>query len=636
MCGIAGWIGKVSFDKVVVSDKMKKAMYHRGPDLQIDMHWDNVTFIHNRLKIIDLSELGNQPMSNEDGTVWIVFNGEIYNHHDLRTELEAKGHIFRSKSDTEVIIHLYEEMGADFVNRLRGMFAICIYDKNKNKCVIARDRFGIKPLFYYQKENSFLAFASELNTIKQISDIDLSVDMQSIYDFTALFYIPAPATFYKHIHAVMPGEVIEIANNGSVLTINKNRYYRHLPKPNNSFSDSEVIEEVKQLIERGVSRQLEADVPLGSLLSGGIDSSLVSYFAQKNMSAKLNTYNVKFQEAEYDESWAAIEVAEQIHSNHSTLQMAEQSGNWEHVIALLRHAGQPFADTSIFAVQGVSALMKQYVTVAMSGDGGDEAFGGYTIYNEIEQINSFNSIPKILTWPLVNAVHAVNSITGKFARPSRILKTFYNKDVVAVTENMYRWMKHEEHDKLWKSNSSYLPVRRYFESDYEQLKAQNLKGLELLSALCTLSNTNLVLPNDFLFKVDTASMHESIEIRVPMLDEDLFERGMHLPHRLKTHNKELKYILRGVAKQVLPEKVANKPKWGFGIPVDTWVNKDFKSKVYEYINNDNNPLKDILDPIVYKKWIDCFCNDKPHTDVSREGLYQRMTMLLALSLHLEK
>ena len=635
MCGIAGWIGKQDFDVMQVTEGAKKAMLHRGPDLQKAMHWDHVTLIHNRLKIIDLSALGDQPMCNEDKTVWVVFNGELYNHQELRVELEANGHVFYSKTDTEVIVHLYEEVGADFVHRIKGMFVIVLYDIPNDKFIITRDRFGIKPLFYYQKDDSFLAFASEINTIKSIPGLDLSINKQAIYDFTALFYIPAPLTFYQHIHAVMPGEIIELSYHQGQLRSNKRRYFKHLPKPDTSLTAADTINEVSLLIQQAVARQLESDVPLGSLLSGGIDSSLISYFAQKSLSTPLNTYNVKFSEEEFDESWAAIAVAEAIHSNHTTLSMEENSGNWDHVTSLLRHAGQPFADTSYFAVQGVSSLMKKYVTVAMSGDGGDEAFGGYTIYNEIEQIHSFNKLPKLLTWPAVQTVFALHKLTGKLSRPYRILKTFYNVDVVSVAENMYRWMKADEHSMLWNSNNTYLPVRRYFESDYEELKPLQLKGLELLSALCTLSNTNLVLPNDFLFKVDTASMHESIEIRVPMLDEDLFEKGLHLPHSLKTHNKELKYILRGVAKQVLPEKVANKPKWGFGIPVDTWVNKDFKTKVYEYISRKDNPLKDILNEKVYMEWMDCFCNDKSHQSISREGLYQRMTMLLALSLHLE-
>lgn len=636
MCGIAGWINskQTGFDTAQVADSVKKAMYHRGPDLQKDMHWPGITLIHNRLKIIDLSELGSQPMKNEDGSVWIVFNGEIYNHLSLRKMLEAKGHVFASHSDTEVIVHLYEEYGATFVQHLRGMFAICLYDVKRNKALFARDRFGIKPLFYYKKDDQFLAFASELNAIKAIPGLDLEIDKQSIYDYTALFYIPAPHTFYKHIHALMPGELMEIDITGTTLQSSQHRYYRHLPKPATTNGE-QTIQETSELIENAVSRQLESDVALGSLLSGGIDSSLVSFYAQKNMRTPLHTYNVKFSDESYDESWAAIAVAEQIQSDHQTLYMAERSAGWEHVTGLLKHAGQPFADTSYFAVQGVCALMKKYVTVALSGDGGDEAFGGYSTYNEIEQIYKFNNIPKLFTMPLVGGVKLAGGLHSKFSRYGRILDSFYNKDIVHVVENMYRWMRRQEHDKLWhKKTSGYAPVRRFIEADHEQLKPLKLQGLEELSALTTLSNTNLVLPNDFLFKVDTASMHESLEIRVPMLDEDLFEKGLSLPHRMKTNNKELKYVLRGVAKKVLPEKVANKPKWGFGIPIDNWVTADFKQQAATYLLDSNNAIREILNPEVYTEWVDCFCNNKQHPEISREGLYQRLIMLLTLSLHL--
>lgn len=634
MCGIAGWVGRTDFNSAETIAKVKKCMLSRGPDLQKDKAWENVTLIHNRLKIIDLSELGDQPMCNEDGTIWVVFNGEIYNHRALQADLEKKGHKFRSKSDTEVILHLYEEEGIDFVKHLKGMFAIGLYDTNKQKVILARDRFGIKPLFFYNKDDRNLIFSSTLNAIKSVPGIDLSINRQAIFDFTSLFYVPAPYTFYTHITALLPGETLEINISTDRLDITKKRFHTHLPVPDKGLSAEDMVERSEALIENAVNSQLESDVKLGSLLSGGIDSSLVSYYAQKNLNSKLHTYNVKFAEEEYDETWAAVAVAESIGSRHETLLMENGSAGWDKVTSLLLHTGQPFADTSYFAAHGVCALMKKHVTVALSGDGGDEAFGGYTPFGEIEQIFRFNNIPRIFTGPAVLAARMLAPANPKFARFDRIFRAFYNKDEVEIVENFYRWIRKDEHEQLMFNTSTYDEIRRFIEPNYEALKPQGLRGLELLSALLSNTYAHLTLPNDFLFKVDAASMYESLEVRVPMLDEDLFENGLTLPHNLKVNNKELKHILRRIARKRLPDKVANKPKWGFGIPVDTWVNKEFKERANSYLSN-HAILKETLNETVYKEWVDCFCNNKPHRSISREGIYQRVIMLLALALHLD-
>jgi asparagine synthase (glutamine-hydrolysing) len=632
MCGIAGWIGPID-EKDKITEKVKKAMLHRGPDAQEHMHWDEITLIHNRLKIIDLTERGTQPMSNEDGTIWIIFNGEIYNHRSLRKELEKKGHMFHSETDTEAIIHLYEEKGNDFVKELHGMFAFCIFDSKKKLVLLARDRYGIKPLFMYQNKGC-IAFASELNTLKAIPDIDLSVNLQAIYDYTSLFYIPAPLTFFEHISALVPGEM-KVINTRS-RNVESVLWHQHEIKPEFSLTEDYVIKETSRLLKNAVESELESDVKLGALLSGGIDSSLVSCYAQKKMSNKLNTFNVKFSDAAYDESWAALLVAEQIGSNHTTLQMPEGSGNWEHLTSLLLHAGQPYADTSYFAMHGVSALMRKHLTVALSGDGGDEGFGGYTFYNEIEQIHWFNQLPKFITCIGVRILGWLSELHPQLKRKHRAIGHFYKASDTKVMENIFCWMREAEHNALWNNRNDLLKVRRYFERDEALLAPLKLNGLEKLSALCTSLNISLVLPNDFLFKVDTASMRESLEIRVPMLNEELFTFGLKLPHALKTKRGELKYILRKIAKSVLPEKVANKPKWGFGIPIDKWVDEDFKEKAYRYLNREDNPVQAYLNKQVYGQWVEAFCKNKTIEGISREGLYQRLIMLLSLSLHLEK
>ena len=378
MCGIAGWLGRVS-DGNRHAARIAQILRHRGPDAHRIRSWPEATLIHTRLSIIDLSPAGTQPMANEDGTVWTVFNGEIYNHRELRRNLEARGHVFRGRSDTEVIPHLYEEEGLAFVERLRGMFALAIYDTRTRTLGLARDRFGIKPLFYAPGRNLF-AFASEIRALRELPEIDDRPDRQAVYDYSALFYIPAPQTFFAGIRALQPGEMLVAQLEESGPSWKIHTYHRWSIAPDPSMTLRQAAERADELITRAVGRQIESDVPLGALLSGGIDSSLVSVAAQSALSGKLQTFNVRFSEEQYDETWAALTVSTHIGSHHETLEMDGVRGTWDYVTNLLLHAGQPFADSSFFAVNAVSRLMRRHVTVALSGDGGDEGFGGYDFY----------------------------------------------------------------------------------------------------------------------------------------------------------------------------------------------------------------------------------------------------------------
>src|SRR5262245_2499228 len=392
MCGIAGWLGMLPDGKNCAT-RMAQTLRHRGPDRQGIRTWPNAGLLHARLSIIDLSTAGDQPMTNEDGTVWTVFNGEIYNHRELRHQLEARGHVFRGHSDTEVIPHLFQEEGLAFVSKLRGMFALAIYDVRTNTLILARDRFGIKPLFF-AATSARLAFASEIKTLRELPEIDDRPDPQAIHDFAALLFIPAPQTFYAGIRALQPGELLEARFDDHTVSWKTHAYHRWAITPDPGITLSQATDRADELISAAVSRQLESDVPLGALLSGGIDSSLLSVAAQQAIQGGLQTFNVRFPEKTYDETWAAVAVAKHIGSLHKTLDMTETQGTWEAVTGMLLHAGQPFADTSIFAVNAVCRLMRRFVTVALSGDGGDEGFGGYNVYWRIARIARYQRLPQ--------------------------------------------------------------------------------------------------------------------------------------------------------------------------------------------------------------------------------------------------
>ena len=632
MCGIAGWLGSVS-DGQQSATQMARALKHRGPDSQGVRSWPGATLVHTRLSILDLSPTGAQPIANQDETVWAVFNGEIYNHRDLRRELESRGHVFRGRSDSEVLPHLYQEEGPGFVSRLRGMFALAIFDVRAQTLLLARDRFGIKPLFYAQAPHR-LAFASEINALLTLPGIDDRPDRQALYDFAALLYIPAPETFYRGIRALQPGEVLEARLSHGDVSWKTRTFHQWTINPDQTVTAAQAIDRTDALLTAAVQRQMESDVPLGALLSGGIDSSLVSAAAQEAANRSLHTFNVRFSEQEYDETWAAVAVARHIGSDHTTLDMDEMRGTWDHVTGLLQHAGQPFADTSMFAAHAVCRLMRQHVTVALSGDGGDEAFGGYNTFWQIARIARLQRLPA----PLLHAASLLlTPAAGLGMVPHRLLhrlREFENADDISVMQNLFSWIREDEHRRLCLDEGKQLPIRRFFEPKLEIALPRGASRLERLSAATTETNLRLVLPNDFLFKVDTASMKESLEVRVPMLDEDLFAFGLTLPHRLKVSGRTCKLVLRGVADRRLPPAVARKPKWGFSIPIDTWVDASFKARVRETLLGRMSRLPDVFRPEAYRPIIEAFCSGQLHPDISRQGLYQRVVMLLSVHLAL--
>jgi asparagine synthase (glutamine-hydrolysing) len=634
MCGIAGWLGR-SHDAALHAGRMALALKHRGPDAHGIRSWPEATLVHTRLSIIDLSPSGAQPMANRTGTVWTVFNGEIYNHREIRRHLENRGHLFRGRSDTEILPHLYEEEGLGFVKRLRGMFAVAIYDTQTRTLLLFRDRFGIKPLFYAAGSHR-LAFASELRALLELPGIDAEPDRQSIYDFAALSYIPAPQTFYTGIRALEPGCWLEarLHEDGRVST--RTGRFHSWSIAVEPYEDSRrVVEKAESLLQQAVKRQLESDVPLGSLLSGGIDSSLVSCVAQAAL-GRLNTFNVRFSEAEYDETWAATSVARHIGSHHETLDIDDTRGTWEYITELLLHVGQPFADQSLFPVNAVCRAMRKRVAVALSGDGGDEGFGGYDTYWQIARILRFQQLSRRGWRPMSTMLGPLTSMGIVSRRMARRMDELNGADDTSIVQSLCRWIGPAEHDALCHDAADLLPVGRWFAPQWEHHLPAKSSRLERVSAYTTEIFTRLTMPNDFLVKVDMASMRESLEVRVPMLDEDLFSFGLSLPHSFKVRGRECKKVLRSVAARWLPAEVAAKPKRGFAIPVDTWATADFKKKCRETLLAPKNPLDEYLRPAAYRPVVQAFCEGRPFDGLSRQGTYQRVIMLLSLELNLER
>jgi asparagine synthase (glutamine-hydrolysing) len=513
------------------------------------------------------------------------------------------------------------------------MFALGIYDTRNRLLVLARDRFGIKPLFYAPGRHR-LAFASEIKALLELPGIDRQPDRQAIYDFAALFYIPAPQTFYTGIRALQPGEILEARLDTHGVSWKTRTYHQWAISPDPTITLDQATDRADALVTAAVRRQLESDVPLGALLSGGIDSSLVSAAAQAALSEGLRTFNVRFSENGYDETWAAAAVAKHIGSCHQTLDMDSVRGTWDHITRLLLHAGQPFADTSLFAVNAVCRLIRQHVTVALSGDGGDEGFGGYNFYWQLARIAGLQRLPVPVWQAAALGLAPLARLDLVPAHWPQRFRELAGADDTSIIQHLFCWVRKEEHLTLCR-DAHLLPIRRLFEPQWEHRLPRGASRIERLSALATEANVRIALPNDFLFKVDIASMKESLEVRVPMLDEDLFAFGLSLPHRLKVNGRTCKRVLRAVAKKRLPSTVATKPKLGFGIPVDTWVDSDFKSRMREVLLGPSSHLPEFFRPEAYRPIIEAFCNDHPLSGVSRQGLYQSAIMLLSVQLAID-
>lgn len=636
MCGVAGWLGGVEDPTSVVS-RAQQALHHRGPDSCGSKVWEDGGLVHTRLSILDLTESGAQPMSNEDATVWTVFNGEIYNHGQLRRWLEGRGHRFQGRSDTEVIPHLYEEEGPDFLPRLRGMFALAVMDLRKRRLMLARDRFGIKPLFYTTAPTGLgtsIAFASEIPALLEFPGVDGRPDPQAIFDFAALSYIPSPLTFFQGVRSLDPGQILQVSLGPGPSVRRTWNFHRWAIGPDRGLTIDDATDRTTELIAAAVASQVESDVPMGTLLSGGIDSSLVTAAAARSTPGGLSTFNVRFPDAAYDETWAALEASRSVASRHTVLDMDEGAGTWSNITGLLSQFGQPFADTSLFAVNQVCRLMRRHVTVALSGDGGDEGFGGYDWHRQMGQLARATAFPPSL-WRLA-AVGLRPLARRRLMSPEGVAAVgdLAGADDPAILEYLLSWVGPAAHRALCNGDEM-LPVRRHFEPQWEHPHARSASRVERIFSLGSEVGTRLLLANDFLAKVDIASMKESLEVRVPLLDEDLFEFGLSLPHHLKVRGRQAKVVLRAVARRQLPPKVADKPKHGFGVPVDTWVDRDFKTQLRDVLLSPQSGLPTYFREDAYRPVVAAFCEDRRLPQLSRQEVFQRVTMMLAVYLALD-
>ena len=577
MCGIAGILDIKRKPENHILLSMTGAMRHRGPDGE-GIYIDGPAGLgHRRLSIIDLNT-GAQPMSNEDGSVWITYNGEVYNFVELRNELESRGHKFRTKSDTEAIIHAYEQYGEECVKKLRGMFSFCIWDAKKKTLFLARDRVGKKPLYYFYNKSRFV-FASEIKAIIADRNIKRELDMSAVCDYFTYQYVPFPKTIFKNIYKLPPGHFMTVhqqPDNRIDIQIDIQQYWDIKYCPDYSVSENEWVEGLKEKLLDAVKVRLISDVPLGAFLSGGLDSSAVVAFMSRVMSQPVKTFSIGFEEADFSELEYARKIARQYGTDHH--EMIVKPDAVELLPKLAWEFDEPFADSSAIPTYYVSKMARKNVTVVLSGDGGDETFAGYSRY---ASASWFYRWTKFAPYPLRRIFFGgVSSLMpygmrGKgFLRhltlspfeyykgmitqeDSKYFDELFNKDVISEIAG-HRGKK----TGILKSNNGMMEefYNRYPNDDY-------LTKIQYL-------DTKTYLAEDILTKVGRASMLCSLETRSPLLDHEVLEFAARIPSSYKIRNSQKKYIFKKTMSEFLPSDIVNRDKMGFCTPLRHWFKKD--------------------------------------------------------------
>jgi len=576
MCGIVGHAGWEEGGRHAEGalGRMCGAIRHRGPDDEGRLERGGLALGMRRLSVIDPSG-GSQPIGNEDGSVQVVFNGEIYNFRELRAGLAARGHRLATRSDTETIVHLYEEHGDALVHHLRGMFAFALWDARRERLLVARDRVGIKPLYYWT-DNGGVAFASELRAFLALDDFPRQLDEVAVAQFLALGYVPDPRSVFRAARKLPPGHTLVWDRAGGVRI---ERYWTPV-RDERKVDEREAVDELRRLIDESVLLHLESDVPLGAFLSGGIDSSTVVASMARQMDRRVRTFSIGFGEAAFNEAPHAAAVARALGTDHTELIVRPDADAL--IEDVVRSFDEPFADSSALPTYLVSRLARQHVTVALSGDGGDELFGGYTRYTEV--LGRRELRPAELRAALGAVARRLPF--GAFGR-NRLLDLARTRRG-RYTATVARALAGEE-------GGVARPALARLAGPLDDLLAAHFEeasGRDLLTQM-TLVDLTSYLPGDILTKVDRASMAFSLEARVPLLDHKLVEFAVSLPSSLKVRDGVGKWVLRQAITGLVPPAVLARPKQGFGVPIAHWFRDDLRHRIeglltpgarlYEYV-----------------------------------------------------
>jgi asparagine synthase (glutamine-hydrolysing) len=597
MCGVYGVVSRIpgaAVDRIALK-RMGQVLYHRGPDDEGCRIDEQVGLGVRRLSIIDLAT-GQQPVTNEDDTIWLVFNGEIYNYQELRATLEKKGHVFVSKSDTEVIVHAFEEYGDRCVEHLNGMFVFAAWDAPRRRLYIARDRLGIKPLYYWVSADQ-IVFGSELKAVTTHPDVPRYIDLVALDQFLTLEYIPSPRTIFQGICKLPPGHRLIYQDMG--LTVEPYWDVQPIETPGDEAVCAEMLTD---LIRDAVRLRLVSDVPLGALLSGGIDSSTVVAFMSEVSSIPVRTFSIGFDDQTYDELPYARTVAVRFCTDHCEEVLEPDIAPL--VERLVRHLDEPFGDFSIFPTYLVSRLASQSVKVVLSGDGGDELFGGYETYVAQDIDRYYRWLPDSLRQKVLPAL--MDWVPPQAAKKGLVnkAKRFVDGGALRASLQHTRWMMFMNDDdkaQLYqpdlRASLNGCAATSLLESYFQ--RATQLDPLAQQQYV----DIKTYLVDNILTKVDRMSMAASIEARVPLLDHRIVEFALSLPPHSKLRHGRTKLILRQAMRGRLPEVVLNRPKLGFSIPLKHWLRGSLRPLMTDLLSADCVRRRRYFEPQIVNRWV---------------------------------
>ncbi len=581
MCGILGVVDEKGVDEKLFK-KMRDTMVHRGPDdAGIWISRKNlVGLAHRRLSIIDLSEAGRQPMSDSEGKIWIIFNGEIYNFQEIQTELKEKGYRFRSHSDTEVIINAYKEWGTDCLHKFNGMFAFGIYDDNEKIIFLARDRLGKKPLYYiHDRRNNYFAFASEIKALLKDKNTYREIDFQALNFYFTFGYIPGELCIFKEIRKLPPAHaMIYWLNSGE----KKMWGYWDIPYLSEKrTSEHELLEELEVLMQDAVRIRLVSDVPLGAFLSGGVDSSIVVAMMSKVSDKPVKTFSIGFEDNAFNELPYAKIVSEHFGTEHHELIVKQDAISI--LPELVRQFDEPFADSSMIPTYYVSKATREHVTVALSGDGGDEIFGGYKVYlASLFDYYARMLMPFFMRKGLAHAAECFpNRVAAKIMKQLSLLK--YDLYDVFIERSIYPYFGKELRSHILSQDIINGLNKQFLAPELSRRHYLEQGERDFINHL-TYTDFKTYLPDDVMVKVDRMSMLASLETRAPIMDYRIAEFSFkHIPGNLKVKGVTPKYLLKKLAKKILPGKLDINRKMGFAIPIADWFKKPLSSHIKEVL-----------------------------------------------------
>ena len=579
---------------------MTRALAHRGPDNHgqyLGERPDSIVGLgHRRLSIIDLSDKANQPLGNEDKSIIVAFNGEIYNYAQLASELKASRHIFKSRSDTEVINHLYEDYGTRCVNKLDGMFAFALLDKNRNRLILARDRLGIKPLFYSLRGKN-LYFASEIKALLLCPEISRQIDLESLDSYLTFGYIPGESTIFKDIKKLPPASYL-VFENGKI-TISTYWSIDYLPKIR--LNENEISEHLNALFNAAMDKHLVSDVPLGAFLSGGIDSSIIVALMHKVGGNPVRTFSLGLTDGGQDELEYAAAVADFYGTRHQELRIRPEMTRI--LPELLWYLDEPFFDNSIIPTYCISKFARQEVKAVLSGDGGDELFGGYEWTRRHQYQMIFRSLPGFLRNALANVFDGPNGLHNQ-----------YGTDLLSRTRRMLHDLSADVQAGFQRRTTVSHNFRRALYSDYLKSELRDFDAVAYQKRLFQQAQTQderekmlyvdtmSYLPDDCLFKVDRMSMAHGLEVRVPFLDKDLVEFSARIPFEYKIRGLTTKYILKTTFASYLPRKNLKQRKQGFTIPISAWLRNGLGALSRDILLSQSMQSRDLFNK-KYLEWM---------------------------------